>query len=130
MNLTEIKAQIGATHGFTMSSLTLVQQFQDRKLEPTETNVLVKNDKGDIVPTSFDPIKPDQLYPVKVDWVSAWFNDQRVRVSMHESIMNALKADLTKSDLAIKKELIAAHGETAPYTRYIVITPKNVVATF
>lgn len=64
------------------------------------------------------------------EWVSHWDNDHRVRVSMHQNVMEQIKLNPEKPGLAFKKEIVAANGERAAYTRFVVITPTNIEATF
>jgi len=63
-------------------------------------------------------------------WLSHWDNDHRVRVTMHEDVFNQIKADPSKAGLAFKKEVVPATQERAEYTRFVVITPANIEATF
>jgi hypothetical protein len=63
-------------------------------------------------------------------WVSHWDNDKRVRVTMHDDVLAKLKTDATFAGLAVKKEDVPAKGERAAYVRFVVITPKNIEATF
>ena len=105
MNIVEIKAAISAKVGFTLGTLSMVRQF-DETVAADGT-------------TSKSPSP----------WVSHWDNDHRVRVTMHEDIMQQLKDNPTKADLAFKHELVAPAGKQ-PYNRFVVITPKDVVATF
>lgn len=130
MTITDIKTAISSTHGFQLGTLSMVQQFQSRKLLPTDTLVEVKNETGDVVNASYDPKDPDKVYDVKTEWVSHWNNDYRVRISMPLSIMEAIKSDLNKADLATKKEIMPGKDGKASYTRYVVITPKNILANF
>lgn len=99
MTITEIKAAISAKSNFTLSSLSMVRQYDSTTKEKTE-------------------------------WVSHWDNDHRVRVTMHQDIMNTLLGNPTFAGLALKCEQIPADGERAAYTRYVVITPKDIDATF
>lgn len=62
-------------------------------------------------------------------WLSHWDNDHRVRVTMHEDVFNQIKADTSKA-VAFKKEVVPATLERAEYTRFVVITPLNIEATF
>lgn len=62
-------------------------------------------------------------------WVSHWDNDHRIRITMHEDIMNSLKSNKDKSDLAFKYELVTP-SDKAPYHRFVVITPRDIEATF
>lgn len=63
-------------------------------------------------------------------WLSHWDNDHRIRVTMHEDVFNQIKADTSKAGLAFKKEVVEATSERAAYTRFVVITPANIEATF
>ena len=63
-------------------------------------------------------------------WVSHWDNTKRIRVTMHQDVFNQIKADPTKAGLALKKEVVPATADRAEYTRYVVITPQNIVGTF
>ena len=63
-------------------------------------------------------------------WVSHWDNDNRVRITMHDEVYLRIKADVTKPGLAFKKQVLEATSERAAYTRFVIITPANVVDTF
>lgn len=63
-------------------------------------------------------------------WVSHWDNDNRVRVTMHDDVFNTILADKLFDKLAYKKEVVLANEKRAEYTRYVVITPKQLLATF
>ncbi len=67
---------------------------------------------------------------VATAWLSHWDNERRIRVSMHEDVLTRIKADVSKPGLALKKEIVPATAERAEYTRYVVITPLNIEATF
>jgi hypothetical protein len=62
-------------------------------------------------------------------WVSHWDNDRRVRVTMHEDVLNQIKQNPDRLDLAYKTQPVTSEGKQ-PYTRYVVIIPANVEATF
>lgn len=100
MTITEIKSLISAKTATTIGTLAMVRQFDDVAGVKTPS-----------------------------EWVSHWDNDSRIRVTMHEDIMAQLKANPTKSDLAVKYELVSP-ADKAPYHRFVVITPKDVEATF
>ena len=103
MNIQEIKAAISAKVGTVIGTLSMVRQFDA------------------------DPV--DNTKKVITPWVSHWDNDQRVRITMHEDIMSALKADINKSDLAYKYELVKP-ADKQSYHRFVIITPKDIEATF
>lgn len=103
MNIAEVKAAISAKVSCVIGTLALVRQFD---ADPT-----------------------DATKKVSTPWVSHWDNDHRVRVTMHEDIMAALKANPIKADLALKYELVSP-SDKAPYHRFVVITPKDIEATF
>lgn len=63
-------------------------------------------------------------------WVSYWDNDSRIRVTIHLDTFNDLKANPTQDGLAFKEQLVPAKDDRAAYTRYVVIKPANVLATF
>lgn len=104
MNITQIKAAISAVTGHPLPFLQFTTQL-DQDKNPTP-------------------------------WVSHWDNINRIRVTMHEEVLKAIKDDLTFSGLAYKIEQVqpepdATTGEAkSPYTRIILITPKNIVGTF
>lgn len=100
MTISEVKAFVGAKTNATIGTLSLVRQF----------------DEVDGVKTASQ-------------WVSHWDNDHRIRVTMHEDIMNALKANPAKADLACKYELVQP-SDKAAYHRFVVITPRDIEATF
>jgi len=72
---------------------------------------------------------PDTKMPT--DWVSHWEDSKRIRVSMHKDVFAKILADRSFDKLAVKKpETVLAHGEVAEYTRYMIITPTQLLATF
>lgn len=73
----------------------------------------------------FEQDKPD----VPTVWVSAWDNDARVRITLHEKIADQIKVNPTFDGLAIKKVVKTATPERAEYTLYVIITPQNVEFT-
>lgn len=64
------------------------------------------------------------------EWVSHWDNDNRIRVTMHEDILKTLKEDKDFDGLAVKHDSVPAEGERMAYERFVVITPRNIEATF
>ena len=66
---------------------------------------------------------------VKQPWLSHWDNDNRIRVVMHEEVFEDIKSNPAKADLALKKEVVEATDDRAAYTRFVVITPKNIEGT-
>lgn len=97
--LANIKTQIGQTE------LTLVRQLDENK-QPTQ-------------------------------WLSHWDDKNRVRVSLHQDVLSSIKANPTFDGLGYKKEVVPAkmvkgadgkETEQAPYTRIVLITPKNIEA--
>jgi hypothetical protein len=105
MNIQEIKAIIGAENGFTFGSMPMTQQFDT-----------VKDSKGNET-------------EVPNDWASYWNNDVRVRVTAHKDILAKLAAEPNFAALAVKKELLPATADRAAYTRYVIITPRDVLVT-
>lgn len=63
-------------------------------------------------------------------WVSHWDNANRVRVTMHDDVFNAIKANPAFDLLAVKDAKVVETPGKAPYTRYVIITPKQLLATF
>lgn len=63
-------------------------------------------------------------------WVSHWDNENRIRVTMHEDVLKKIKADPAKVGYAFKRQDVPANDERAGYTRFVVIEPTNVEATF
>lgn len=60
-------------------------------------------------------------------WHSAWIPTSRIRVTMHQEVLNSIVANPARTDLVVKpKQVVAAHGETAEYTRYIVVIPTGI----
>lgn len=65
------------------------------------------------------------------EWVAYWDNDKRVRITMHQEVMEQIKADPKMEGLAFKKEvMVPADANKASYIQYVVITPKSIVASF
>lgn len=67
---------------------------------------------------------------VMTPWVAHWDNDKRIRVVMHNDVLAVAKADPNAPVLIFKSEVVAAHDEVAAYTRVVISTPRNIVATF
>lgn len=103
MNIQEIKNVIDSKLGILLSTLSMVRQYDQDPLDATKK--------------------------VASEWVSHWDNDNRIRITMHQDIMDAIKVNPTKADLAYKYELVNP-VDKSPYHRFVVITPKDVEATF
>ena len=72
----------------------------------------------------------DETTQLPTDWVSHWDNDTRTRVSMHKDVFNQIMEDRDFDKLAVKpKEVKPATEEREAYTRYMIITPKNLLAS-
>lgn len=99
MNIQQIKVQIAQENNVVITALDLVRQFED---------------EAKTVPT---------------DWLSAWIPEKRIRVAMHQDVLATIKTNPIMDTLALKKEVVDAHDATEEYTRYIVITPKHIVAS-
>lgn len=68
---------------------------------------------------------------VPTEWVGYWDNDKRIRIVMHQDLMAKLVADSKLEGLALKREVVnPADTNKASYTRYVVITPNSIVASF
>lgn len=104
MNITDVKTQIGKENNTVINHLVMVQQFK-----------LDDSGKETEIPS---------------EWVSHWDNDNRIRVTMHQDVFNKIKANPTDAGLALKKEVVPAKEGREAYTRYVVITPQNIVGTF
>jgi hypothetical protein len=63
-------------------------------------------------------------------WISHWDNTNRVRVTMHEEVFNKIKADKSFGGLAVKPAQVLTPEGKQPYKLYVIITPKNIEATF
>lgn len=100
MNIVDIKAAIAAKTGFPLPHLTMVRQMEQDKPEE------------------------------KTEWLSHWDNDNRVRVVMHQDILESIKANPEMATLAFKYEEVPETTDRAAYKRFVVITPKNIEATF
>lgn len=60
-------------------------------------------------------------------WHSAWIPASRVRVTMHQEVLNSILSNPARTDLVLKpKQVVAAHGETAEYSRYVVVIPTGI----
>ncbi len=71
----------------------------------------------------------------KTEWLSHWDDKNRIRISMHQDVMEAAKTK--NGQLAYKRQPVAAKLsadgkiiERAEYVRYVIITPLNVEAVF
>lgn len=63
-------------------------------------------------------------------WYSHWDNVNRVRVVMHEDIFNKLVENTSMEGLALKPmDTVTPEGKP-PYTRFVVITPTSIEASF
>lgn len=72
---------------------------------------------------------------VPTPWVAHWDDATRTRIVMHENVLATAKADPTAPVFLLKKDTVAAHkGKTGEdvkeYTMYVVVTPRNIEATF
>lgn len=80
--------------------------------------------------------QPDATNPNELTkWVAHWDDNKRIRVVMHDDVLAVAKADPTAPVFLLKKEIVLAHkGKTgddiAEYTRFVIVTPRNIVATF
>lgn len=61
----------------------------------------------------------------KTEWVSHWDNDRRIRVSMHQSVMEAIKVDRSIDTLDINSAKVIAKKSGKEYTRYVVVIDKH-----
>ena len=69
--------------------------------------------------------------PTPTEWLSHWDNDNRVRVTMHETVFEQIKANPLMEGLAVKHEVVQPEDETkAPYLRFVVITPRFIEGVF
>jgi hypothetical protein len=100
MNITEIKADIAKHDNIIIGSMPIQQQFED--VECT---------------------KPQP-------WFSYWNNDARLRVSMHQEVFEAIKADKSLNKLAYKREIVPAKADRPSYVRYVLIIPRNIADVF
>lgn len=108
MNITDIKAVISRELGFTLPGLNM---------------------------------QIDKSTPEGANWPSAWLDGDRVRIVMHIEVLNKIKADPNFNGLALKSaehKAAVTKGQTingktydkdrAAYTKYMVITPNEIVA--
>lgn len=72
----------------------------------------------------------DQQTQAPQPWLSHWDDETRTRITMHEDVFQQIKSNPEKADLAFKVEEVPATQTRAAYTRYVVITPKNIEGTF
>lgn len=97
MTITQIKQQISGLAGFTIIALNMVRQYDE------ETGTIPQ------------------------EWLSHWDNEHRVRVTMHQEVLETIKSNPLIDKLAVKHEVVEPEGK-APYRRFVVITPKNIEA--
>lgn len=70
------------------------------------------------------------------EWVSHWDNINRIRVTMHQEVLQTVLATPEFNGLAYKVETVQpvpdpiTKEEKSPYIRFILITPQNIVGTF
>ena len=68
---------------------------------------------------------------VDPNWVSNWNDTSRVRVTMHKEVFDKIVAEPTFSGLALKGPETVTPKEAGKesYTRYVIITPKSILAS-
>lgn len=102
MNIQQVKQSVAAKIGQPFPVLQLVRQFEEDKTTPTP-------------------------------WLSHWDNGSRLRVVMHQDVLEEIKKDKNFDKLALKYEIKNADStdpEKQPYKMFVVITPRNIEATF
>ena len=63
-------------------------------------------------------------------WVSHWDDTNRVRVTMHDDVYNIIVADKSFDKLAYKTSTVTpTDASKLPYTRIVIITPKELLGT-
>lgn len=104
MTIAQVKAEIASKSKTVVATLNMVRQL-DKENKPSE-------------------------------WLQHWDNDTRIRIVMHQDVFEQIKANRDFEGLAVKPAIqVDAHTdekgkEVAAYTKYFVITPKNIEATF
>jgi hypothetical protein len=64
-------------------------------------------------------------------WFSYWCNKSRTRVTMHQDVFSEIQKKRDINTLVLKDgELVAASGDRAEYTRYIIVIPTNIADVF
>ncbi len=56
----------------------------------------------------------------KTEWVSHWEKDRRIRVTMHEIVMEKIRANIDIDTLVLNKEVISKNNEEGEYIRYTI----------
>lgn len=100
----DIKARVALVAGVTYGTLDFRQQYKEVVAE--------------------DGTKSE----VEEPWVSMWDNDSRLRITMHQDIMEILKKDRNFNGLAMKDmETVTPTDTTKPtYRRFVIITPRDI----
>ena len=98
MTISEIKAVIAAETGANVGTL----MFQNQKT-----------------------VLPGTTTEVATEWYSHWCNVKRVRVAIHQQVLDAIKADPLRGDLIKKSEAVPAEADRAAYTRVILAIPRE-----
>lgn len=132
MTREQIKAQVATEQGLSNLTFNFVRQFDERVLTEGEKDIVVKDpkDPNSTITVSFDPKNPDQKWEVKSPWLSHWENTKRVRVVLHENVLKTIKSDPTINTLSFKKAEETAKSSGLPFTRYTIITPANIEASW
>lgn len=64
------------------------------------------------------------------EWVSHWDNTNRIRISMHQDVMETLRANPAFEGLAAKFETMPAKDDRESYDKFTIITPKHLEMAF
>lgn len=94
-----------------------------------DIKLLVSNKTGAFLPTLLMTQQKDKT-GVPQPWASYWDNDKRVRITMHMETLASVIAEPQQAGLAVKEQVVAASGDRAAYTRFVIIKPAEVLATF
>ena len=90
---------------------------------------LISSKTGAFIPTLLMTQQKNEAKELQ-PWASYWDNDKRVRITMHMEVLASIVENPTQDGLAVKEQLEPAKGDRAAYTRFVVIKPTEVLATF
>ena len=95
-----------------------------------EIKTLIGQQAGFTIGTLDIHEQKDTAGVVDPNWVSAWFDTQRVRVTMHREVFDKIRADRAFNGLAVKSPEVVKPEGKLPYTRFVVITPTTILESF
>ena len=95
-----------------------------------EVKAVISAQSGFVINTLDIHEQKDVNGVVDPNWVSAWFDVQRVRVTMHREVFDQIKANKAFNGLAVKAPEVVRPEGKQPYTRFVIITPTSILDSF